>query len=178
MGDVPVELRRSTVYSLPSRYHDLLRYLSGQPRVLPAQLSPTVTLLPTDNALKARGSDTTADQPKRLIALSFSEIIIEAPSYSEHSLDVRFTVSNLSAETIKLGRMLWTVRARSKYLKIRLSQIGAPLTESRLFADMSEHDEVDLLEKTDLQFILKPWESDAFRLCDQRLTALLGVGFP
>jgi hypothetical protein len=88
---------------------------------------------------------------------------IECPHWSDMA-EVRFSITNLSNSSLKLARLNLTAVERTRLNTVRLRKSGAPLREFNLSADISEVDEVDLLETLDVQFVLNSSQTEAFRL--------------
>lgn len=102
--------------------------------------------------------------PSAPIALSLLEQEVEALHYSPTEARLRFSVSNLTGDQVKLLALQLVVQRREKIKKFRLPTPGAPHPEFELKADITESDSVDLLADTNTQFILKPGDSDAFSI--------------
>lgn len=88
----------------------------------------------------------------------------EALDYAPRAAQVRFTVTNLREDLLKLVSLRVKVLSRTERRRFRLPGPGAPHSEYALSADISTEDVVELLETVEHQFILKPGESDAFSL--------------
>lgn len=99
-----------------------------------------------------------------LLVLDILEQEIEALHYSPREANVRFTVTNLSGETVKIKTMLLKVKRREAVRLFRLPTPGAPCPEFSLQADISDSDSADLLSAAHAQFVLKAGETDAFSL--------------
>lgn len=89
---------------------------------------------------------------------------VEALHYSSREANIRFTVTNLSNEAVKIKSISVTVKHKEPVKVFRLPTPGAPFTEFDLKADISEAESVDLLSTTHAQFVLKAGETDAFSL--------------
>jgi hypothetical protein len=88
----------------------------------------------------------------------------EALDYAPRTAQVRFTVTNLREDLLKLVSLRVKILSRTERRRFRLPGPGAPHSEYALSADISTKDVVELLETVEHQFILKPGESDAFSL--------------
>lgn len=89
---------------------------------------------------------------------------VEPPNYSPTQATVRFTLTNLTPNQIKITAIRLTVLTRKFKRVFRLPGVGAPHKEFELQADLSSADEHDLLASADVQFVLRPGESDAFSI--------------
>ncbi len=112
--------------------------------------------------LEARLQPETTQQSSDSLVLTVLNSEVEALHYSPLDAHVRFTVSNISKETLKINDLRLAVTQREKVKLFRLPTPGAPYSEFDLKADISETDSVDLLAKAHAQFILKAGDSDAF----------------
>jgi hypothetical protein len=98
------------------------------------------------------------------LCLHLSEREIEALDYAPNQALIHFSVTNLTGEIVKLTGLKLCVLEKKKIRKVRLPKVGAPFTEYRINADLSEGPEVDLLANIGAQFLLKPEDSDAFEI--------------
>jgi hypothetical protein len=89
---------------------------------------------------------------------------VEALHYSPTQAKVRFTLTNLTPNQIKISAIRLTVLTRASKRIFRLPGVGAPHEEFELRANLLSADEHDLLASVDVQFVLKPEESDAFTI--------------
>jgi hypothetical protein len=88
---------------------------------------------------------------------------VQMPLWTDEAI-VSFSVTNLLAAPQKITQLSLRVLSRSSTNKVRLNQPGAVKREFKLFADIRTLDEVDLLVGLSVQFLLPPYESDAFSL--------------
>jgi len=88
----------------------------------------------------------------------------EALNYSPRTALVRFSITNLSDDLLKLVSLIVRVLAKNAKRRFRLPAVGAPHDEYKLSADLSVGNVVEILDDVRHQFILKPRESDAFSL--------------
>jgi hypothetical protein len=99
----------------------------------------------------------------RRFYLHLAETAFEVPEWCSYA-DVPFSITNASDHDIKIVSLGLTVLERERYDVVRLELPGAPVVEYKLFADIRDRDEVDLLEGLNVQFITRPGESEAMRL--------------
>jgi hypothetical protein len=134
-------------------YSELVRTLHSKREQIPPLGAPPV--------FESESSLVTTQKGLRLHLL---ESEIEALYYSPDKAIIRFTISNLTGELIKLTRLHLSVLEKKRIETVRLPKVGAPLAEFGFDVDLSDGPQIDLLANTGTQFVLKPEESDAFAI--------------
>jgi hypothetical protein len=89
---------------------------------------------------------------------------VEALKYDPSKAVVRFTLSNLTPDLVKVTALQLRILAKNARRSFRLPDVGAPLSEFALLADLRQSESHDLLANTAAQFVLEPQDSDAFSL--------------
>jgi pimeloyl-ACP methyl ester carboxylesterase len=89
---------------------------------------------------------------------------VEALHYSAREADVQFTVTNLTADALKITRLQVEVTRAEAVRQFRLATPGAMYPNVQLRADISERTSADLLSDVNAQFVVAPGSSDAFSL--------------
>src|ERR1700749_2655181 len=98
-----------------------------------------------------------------IAALNVLKEFIEQPHWSQY-VPIQFSITNLSDSIIKLTQLVLHILEREEINKVALKKGGAPLSEFKLFAEISQDDELDLLRDVEAQFVLNAGTSDAFNL--------------
>ena len=96
---------------------------------------------------------------------------LEAPAWDRRNIELRFSITNLTSEVLKITALVLRVEKKKRTSKIRLEIAGAPKSEYPLQADLTESSSVDLLCDTDVQFDIPSDDTQAFRV---RCTARAG----
>ncbi|MCB1218891.1 alpha/beta hydrolase [bacterium] len=105
-----------------------------------------------------------ANDASSLLVVNILDQSVEALHYAPRQAEVRFTVTNLSSDTIKIMQLVLNVKRREAIRLFRLPMWGAPCSEFELEADISEMDTTDLLAAARAQFVVKAGDTDAFSL--------------
>ncbi len=88
---------------------------------------------------------------------------VEVPEWGGPA-KLSFSVTNLGQHHAKLSELRLVVKSRIPIEDVQFPLAGAPVEEFFLKADVRDCDEVDLIKDLDVQFIMKPGESEAFKL--------------
>ena len=89
---------------------------------------------------------------------------VEALHYLAREAEVQFTVTNLTADALKITRLQLEVTRAEALRQFRLATPGAGYPNVQLRADISERTSADLLSDVNAQFVVAPGSSDAFSL--------------
>lgn len=102
-------------------------------------------------------------RPSQLAVIHVMNQSVELPYWSDVA-PVRFSITNLTDDILKLTKLVLEVAERKETGRIALKKAGAPLSEFELRARIDDTDELDLLCEVNTQFILNARTSDAFNL--------------
>lgn len=111
---------------------------------------------------QATEADEGSKASSEIAVINVLKEFIEQPHWSQN-VPVQFSITNLSDTSIKLMQLDLRILEREMIDKKAFKKGGAPLSEFKLFAEITQDDEIDLLDNV-TQFILDAGASDAFNL--------------